>query len=91
MGPQSLVGLDARSFWQQDQEGRRIQHLPVDEAGSKRFRGQAGPIAIQSSMFAKPPLDFVQVPGFPSTIRALALTHSRVLLFNAGHGLSLSR
>jgi hypothetical protein len=91
MVPQSLAGLDARSFWQQDQEGRRIEHVPVDEAGSEIFRGHAGPIAIQVQHVCHTTLDFVQVPGFPSRIRALALTHSRVLLFNAGCGLSLSR
>jgi hypothetical protein len=31
-------------------------------------------------------LDFVSVPGFPSAIPALALTHSRRIVFNDSRG-----
>jgi hypothetical protein len=36
-----------------------------------------GPIAKQLHWVCHDALDFIQVPGFPSAIHVLALTHSR--------------
>ena len=42
---------------------------PIDEAN--------GPAAVQPKRVCHDTLDFIQVPGFPSAIHAVALTHSR--------------
>ena len=36
-----------------------------------------GPIALQVQSACHDTLDFIQVPGFPSAIHVVALTHSR--------------
>jgi len=47
----------------------------------RRTRGFAAPWRSKFSLFATTPLDFIQVPGFPSAIRVFALTHSRRIAF----------
>jgi hypothetical protein len=72
----SITGSPASYFSPFDKLERKIE-----KKVSNQSMKPTAPFSLQLQRACRDTLDFVSVPGFPSAIRVLALTHSRRIVF----------